>query len=99
MYFPANLKILENYGPSCRDLNHRFGGDSEKRLFGCRRQEGKGGEEAEGVAGTSALLMEEQISDQPISGFHWNAEKLGLFCCVALDQCLRVGMITNMHLL
>lgn len=62
-----------------------------------RRQEGKGGEEAEGVAGTTALLMDEQISDQPVSGFQWNAEKRGLFCCIALDQCLRVSMVTNMH--
>lgn len=85
--------------PCAETWNYRCEGDSEERQFGCRRQEGKGGEEAEGVAGTSALLMEEQISDQPISGFHWNADKLGLFCCVALDQCLRVGMITNMHLL
>ena len=64
-----------------------------------RRKEGKDGEEAEGVAGTTALLMDEQLSDQPISAFHWNPEKKGLYCCVALDQCLRVCMINKKHLL
>lgn len=63
-----------------------------------RRQASKG-VEAEGVAGTTALLMEEQLSDQPVSGFQWHAEKMGLFCCVALDQCLRVGLVKGLHLL
>ena len=40
-----------------------------------------------------------QVSEQPISAFAWNQEKQGLFCCTALDQTVRVGLVTKLHLL
>jgi hypothetical protein len=54
--------------------------------------------EAMGVAGTLELMAENKLTEQPITGFRWNSEKTGLFCCTALDQCVRVGMVTKLHL-
>ena len=51
-----------------------------------------------GVAGSLELLAEGAPTEQPISSFRWNTEKTGLFCCTALDQCVRVGMVTKLHL-
>lgn len=64
----------------------------------CRREKSTESGEAVGVPGKVKLLLEEEISEQPISGFSWNAEKRGLYSCVALDQCLRIGIVTNLHL-
>lgn len=70
-----------------------------KRLSGwrcaCRSvKDGEGWEE--GVAGTVEELAVCSLSQQPLSAFEWCAEMAGLFCCSALDQCLRVGMVTSL---
>ena len=50
-----------------------------------------------GVAGTMELLCRHPLTEQPIAGFDWSDKKLGLFCCGAMDQCVRVGMATRLN--
>ena len=52
-----------------------------------------------GVAGKAKLLCAEQLTSQPVAGFDWSPDKLGLFCCGALDQCVRVGSVTKLNTL
>eukprot|EP01105_Mastigella_eilhardi_P007059 TRINITY_DN18527_c0_g1_i1.p1 TRINITY_DN18527_c0_g1~~TRINITY_DN18527_c0_g1_i1.p1 ORF type:complete len:384 (-),score=78.95 TRINITY_DN18527_c0_g1_i1:26-1177(-) len=54
-------------------------------------------EEEEGVAGTLAELGSAEVSSQPVVAFDWCAEQLGLCACVALDQTLRVVIVTKLH--
>ena len=51
---------------------------------------------SEGVAGTLTLLQDVTMSTQPICGFDWNADKLGLCVCTAFDQTLRVLIVTRL---
>jgi len=51
---------------------------------------------SEGVAGTLSLLQNVTLSTQPISGFDWNSEKLGLCVSTAFDQTLRVLIVTKL---
>lgn len=50
-----------------------------------------------GVPGTVEELAEAAMSSQPICAFDWSPDRLGLFCCAALDQCLRTGIVTRMQ--
>ena len=50
-----------------------------------------------GVAGTVEELSDAYLSSQPICAFDWSPDRLGLFCCAALDQCLRVGIVTRLQ--
>uniref|UniRef100_A0A7S0VM47 Uncharacterized protein n=1 Tax=Polytomella parva TaxID=51329 RepID=A0A7S0VM47_9CHLO len=50
-----------------------------------------------GVAGSLELLNYRSLSSQPIAGFDWSADKEGLFCCCAFDQCVRVGVVTKLN--
>ena len=51
---------------------------------------------SEGVAGTLSLLQNITMSTQPIAGFDWNADKLGLCVCTSFDQTLRVLIVTKL---
>lgn len=51
---------------------------------------------SQGVAGTLSLLQNVTMSTQPICGFDWNADKLGLCVCTAFDQTLRVLIVTKL---
>lgn len=48
------------------------------------------------MAGTVEELAQASLSSQPLSCFDWCADRAGLFCCGALDQCLRVGIVTGL---
>jgi len=54
---------------------------------------------SEGVPGTLSLLQNVTMSTQPISGFDWNVEKLGLCVCTSFDQTLRVLIVTKLKTL
>jgi WD40 repeat protein len=54
------------------------------------------GEPAEGVPGTVALQAKTNISTQPIHSWDWNKSKEGLAVCTALDQALRVCIVTKL---
>lgn len=60
----------------------------------CRRKNDTKGE-ALGVAGSVEELANTSFTTQPISSFDWSPDKAGLFCCAALDQCVRVGFVTK----
>lgn len=52
--------------------------------------------ENQGVAGTVTLLQNVTLSTQPIAGFDWNADKLGLCVTTSFDQTLRVLIVTKL---
>jgi hypothetical protein len=37
------------------------------------------------------------LTEQPIAGFEWSSSQLGLFCCGAMDQCVRVGIVPKLN--
>lgn len=47
--------------------------------------------------GEVQLLQNSIIASQPISGFDWNADKLGLAVCSSFDQCIRVIIVTRLN--
>ena len=61
----------------------------------CRSVKDAQGREV-GVGGTVRELAQASLSSQPLSCFDWCADRPGLFCCGALDQCLRVGIVTGL---
>ena len=50
-----------------------------------------------GIAGKAKLLCSEELTGQPVVGFDWAPDHLGLFCCGAMDQCVRVGAVTKLN--
>ena len=50
-----------------------------------------------GVAGTAEQVAEASLSGQPLCSLDWSPDRDGLFCCAALDQCLRVGAVTKLY--
>ncbi len=60
-----------------------------------RKKDAKG--DAIGIAGSIEELAKTTLTSQPISSFDWSPDKAGLFCCAALDQCVRVGFVTKVN--
>jgi len=50
-----------------------------------------------GVPGTVELLNSKKLADQPIVGFDWNQDKMGLACMCALDQTVKVVIVTRLQ--
>ncbi len=50
-----------------------------------------------GVIGNIELLNDQKIADQPIVGFDWNKEKIGLGVATSLDQKLQVILVTKLN--
>ncbi|ESO03705.1 hypothetical protein HELRODRAFT_185629 [Helobdella robusta] len=51
-----------------------------------------------GVMGSLCPLQNIHLSTQPISGFDWSPDKLGLAVCTSFDQNLRVLLVTKLNL-
>lgn len=51
----------------------------------------------EGVMGNLEILNDKKIADQPIVGFDWNNDKLGLGVSCALDQKLKIIIVTKLN--
>lgn len=49
-----------------------------------------------GVAGSLQQLSRKELSSQPVNSFDWSPDRQGLFVCSALDQCVRVGIVTKL---
>lgn len=49
--------------------------------------------------GSVSLLQNVTLSTQPICGFDWSPDKMGLAVCGAFDQTLRVVIVTKLNLL
>ena len=78
-------------------LSQHATGHDHKRCVDVMRRSVKDGQGREvGVAGTVEELAQASLSSQPLSCFNWCADRAGLFCCGALDQCLRVGIVTGL---
>lgn len=50
-----------------------------------------------GVMGEIELLAEQKIGTQPITSWNWSTDKIGLACCVALDQTVKVIFTTKLQ--
>lgn len=50
-----------------------------------------------GVMGSLELLNDKKIAEQPIVGFDWNNDKLGLAVSCALDQKLKIIIVTKLN--
>ena len=51
-----------------------------------------------GVVGNLSILNTKDITTQPIVGFDWHPDKLGLATLVALDQTVKVYLVTRLNL-
>ena len=51
----------------------------------------------QGVMGTLSLQQNVTLSTQPISGFDWSPDKMGLGVCTSFDQCIRVIIVTKLN--
>ena len=51
-----------------------------------------------GVVGSLSVLNTKDITTQPIVGFDWHPDKLGLATLVALDQSVKVYLVTRLNL-
>lgn len=50
-----------------------------------------------GVPGTLSLLQNVGLSSQPLSGFDWSPDKLGLAVSTSFDQTVRVTVCTKLN--
>ena len=51
-----------------------------------------------GVAGFLEKLNDSNLATQPLSGFDWSPDKLGLCCMCGLDQTVKVVIATKLNL-
>jgi hypothetical protein len=49
-----------------------------------------------GVMGSVQLLNSRKLADQPIVSLDWHTDKAGLFAATALDQTVKVGLVTKL---
>lgn len=61
-----------------------------------RKETGGDGKES-GVMGNLDLLQSGVVSTQLITGFDWSPDKLGLAVCTAVDQAVRVVIVTKLN--
>lgn len=52
-----------------------------------------------GVAGNIQLLQNVGLSTQPLSGFQWSPDKIGLAVSTGFDQTIRVVVCTKLNTL
>lgn len=88
--------------PQNRDVFMTTGGSGSINLwkyeYPAKRAKEESGDLV-GVPGTLQLLQNSTLSTQPISGFDWSPDKLGLCVCVAFDQTIRVNIVTKLNTL
>ena len=89
--------------PQNREVFMITAGDGSAQLYKYRypdqRKVKDANGKARGVIGKVELLAEHSFTSQPVTCFDWSADKEGLFCCGALDQCVRVGIATKLNTL
>lgn len=88
--------------PQNRDIFCTLGGDGSINLYkynypNSRVVKDENGIER-GVAGSLSLLNTKEITTQPIVCYDWHPDKSGLACMVALDQSLKVSIVTRLNL-
>lgn len=50
-----------------------------------------------GVAGSVELLNSKKLAEQPIVSLDWHPDKLGLACMAALDETVKVAIVTKLN--
>ncbi|SPQ98701.1 unnamed protein product (mitochondrion) [Plasmodiophora brassicae] len=86
--------------PQNRDLFATGGGNGTLNLYQYaypekRRIKNEFGQD-QGVAGTVTCLNKRKVADQPIVSLDWNASKLGLSVLTALDQTMKIVIVTKL---
>ncbi len=51
-----------------------------------------------GVPGSVSLLNSKKLAEQPIVSLDWHTDKFGLACMCALDQTIKVVIVTKLQL-
>lgn len=94
---------LARHLPQNRDVFMTLGGSGSLYLwkynYPVKRVDKDGDGVEEGVVGTVSLLQNVTLSTQPISGFDWSPDKLGLCVATSFDQTLRVLITTKLNTL
>lgn len=89
--------------PQNRDVWASTGGDGSIRLFqyqySSTRSKKDNSGHLEGVPGKVVQLESLSISNQPVTSFDWNSDRLGLAACTALDQRVRIMIATQLNTL
>lgn len=84
--------------PQNREVFVTTGGDGTVSLWKYQYPE-KRVVDGVGVVGSVQPLQNTVLSSQPVSSWDWNADKIGLAVCTALDQTVRVLITTKLNLL
>ncbi|CAH1791975.1 unnamed protein product [Owenia fusiformis] len=87
--------------PQNRDVFMTTGGNGSLNLwkynYPAKRVEKDNDGKEYGIAGTVSMLQNITMSTQPICGFDWNVDKMGLCVCTSFDQTLRVIIVTKLN--
>ena len=90
------------YCPQNRDLFVSLGGNGSLNLYKynypTQRHMKDDNNVLKGVAGSLSLLNYKEVTTQPIISFDWHPDKLGLSCMCALDQSVKIYIITRLNL-
>ena len=88
--------------PQNRDVFATLNGDGFLKLYRYRYPVQRCVEDADGhikgVIGSVEMLNDKAIAQQPIVGYDWNADKIGLGVSCALDQTLKIIIVTKLNL-
>lgn len=88
--------------PQNRDIFATLGGNGSMNIYkynypNSRQLKDDNGLD-KGIIGTLSLLNTRDVTTQPIVGFDWHPDKIGLSCMVALDQSVKVEIVTRLNL-
>ena len=87
--------------PQNRELFVTTGGNGGVNVYKYRYPEERAVKDAEGVprgvAGSVELLNARVVSSQPLVAWDWSPDKEGLAVAAALDQTLRVFIVTKLN--
>ena len=87
--------------PQNRDVFITCGGNGSVSLWQYKypTARSKKGEDGvmHGVAGTLVELNDKPIAQQPIVSWDWHQDKMGVACLCALDQTVKVALVTKLQ--
>ncbi|KAI0229970.1 WD repeat-containing protein 92 [Lamellibrachia satsuma] len=94
---------LARHLPQNRDVFMTLGGSGSLNLWKYSYPPNRCQPDSEGIdvgkMGSVALHQNVTLSTQPICGFDWSPDKLGLAVSVAFDQTIRVLIVTKLNML
>lgn len=88
--------------PQNRDLFMSLGGNGSLNLYKYNYPNSRSLKDengiSKGVAGSLSLLNYKEVTSQPIISYDWHPDKLGLSCMCALDQSIKIYIVTRLNL-